>query len=223
MRALTCDRGELPAPATSTPPPTAGRACPPPSRGPPTTSTAQVRISAVSPGWAMFRPPHRAGVTPCFSQGTSVVHPLASRLGQGLRSGGVHWGLAVASSAVCILQFSSKERPRGLRPELGLMENWLGGGGVVPKIQEGLEERSSLSSLASCREHAQGCLCCKSCKEGPCTCTHAPWRAAGKQAESGVPGLLALGAREERTGEAEVGVSGGAASPCSPCTALPRS
>lgn len=63
MRALIHGRGEPPALATSTPPPTAARACPPPSPGPPTTSTAQVRIPAGAPGWAKSRPPSRAGIT----------------------------------------------------------------------------------------------------------------------------------------------------------------
>lgn len=65
-RALTRGRGEPPALATSTPPPTAARACPPPSQGPPTISTAQVRISAATPSWAKFRPSSGEGITKLF-------------------------------------------------------------------------------------------------------------------------------------------------------------
>lgn len=61
MRALTSGRGEPPALATSTPPPTAGRACPPPSQGPPTTSTAQVRIWAVAPRTPLILAKDRGG------------------------------------------------------------------------------------------------------------------------------------------------------------------
>lgn len=97
-RALTLGRGEPPALATSTPPPTAARACPPPSQGPPTISTAQVRISAVPPGWAKLRTPSGAG--PLF---------LPGKQAGGLRCpGGTDCSRscgAVISSAVRILWF----------------------------------------------------------------------------------------------------------------------
>lgn len=89
MRALTSGRGEPPALATSTPPPTAGRACLPPSRGPPTTSTAQVRIWAVAPGTPLVLARDRGGAVGAGGDLLCCMQPMVLPLSvaeRGLRS-----------------------------------------------------------------------------------------------------------------------------------------
>lgn len=87
-RALTSGRGEPPAPATSTPPPTAGRACPPPSRGPPTTSTAQVRIWAVALGTLLVLARDGGGAVGAGGDPLCCMHPTVLPLSvQAVRGG----------------------------------------------------------------------------------------------------------------------------------------